>query len=84
VISDDSFTDVIEINKMKLDGYTTLGATAGVTGDNWTAELFASNLTNEYAELSGSFVYDRERITPDAAADDRLPFLLRLLGQPET
>jgi outer membrane receptor protein involved in Fe transport len=64
VFSDDSFTDVIEINKMKLDGYTTLGATAGVTGDNWTAELFASNLTNEYAALSGSFVYDRERITP--------------------
>lgn len=64
VISDDSFTDVIEINKMKLDGYTTLGATAGVTGDNWTAELFATNLTNEYAALSGSFVYDRERITP--------------------
>ena len=64
VISDDSFTDVIEINKMKLDGYTTLGATAGVTGDNWSAELFATNLTNEYAALSGSFVYDRERITP--------------------
>ena len=64
VFSDDSFTDVIEINKMKLDGYTTLGATAGVTGDNWTAELFASNLTNEYAALSGSFVYDRERVTP--------------------
>ena len=41
-----------------------LGASAGVTGDNWTAELFATNLTNEYAALSGSFVYDRERITP--------------------
>ena len=64
VFSDDSFTDVIEINKMKLDGYTTLGATAGVTGDNWTAELFATNLTNEYAALSGSYVYDRERVTP--------------------
>ena len=64
VFSDDSFTDVIEINKMKLDGYTTLGGTLGVTGDNWSAELFATNLTNEYAELSGSFVYDRERVTP--------------------
>ena len=64
IFSDDSFTDVVEINKMKLDGYTTLGGTLGVIGDNWTAELFATNLTNEYAELSGSFVYDRERITP--------------------
>ena len=64
VFSDDSVTDVIEINKMDLDGYTTLGGTMGVTGDNWSAELFASNITNEYAELSGSFVYDRERVTP--------------------
>ena len=64
IFSDDSYTDVIEINKMKLDGYATLGGTLGVNGDNWTAELFATNLTNEYAELSGSFVYDRKRITP--------------------
>ena len=64
VFSDDSVSDVIEINKMDLDGYVTLGGSMGVTGDNWGAEIFASNLTNEYAELSGSFVYDRERITP--------------------
>ena len=64
VFSDSSYSDIIEINKMELDGYVTLGATAGVTGDNWGAEIYASNLTNEYAELSGSFVYDRERITP--------------------
>lgn len=64
VFSDDSVSDVVEINKMDLDGYVTLGGSMGVTGDNWGAELFASNLTNEYAELSGSFVYDRERITP--------------------
>lgn len=64
VFSDDSYTDVVEINKMKLDGYTTLGGTLGVQADNWTAELFATNLTNEYAALSGSFVYDRKRITP--------------------
>ena len=64
VFSDDSVSDVIEINKMELDGYVTLGGTLGVTGDNWGAEIFATNLTNEYAELSGSFVYDRERITP--------------------
>lgn len=64
VFSDDSVSDVIEINKMDLDGYVTLGGSMGVTGESWGAEIFASNLTNEYAELSGSFVYDRERITP--------------------
>ncbi|MAK61584.1 MAG: TonB-dependent receptor [Ponticaulis sp.] len=64
VFSDESRTDIIEINAVDLDSYTTLGGTLGVTGDNWSAELFATNLTNEYAELSGSFVFDRERITP--------------------
>ena len=64
VFSDSSYTDIIEINKMELDGYVTLGGTLGVTADKWSAELFATNLTNEYAELSGSFVYDRERVTP--------------------
>lgn len=64
VFSDDSVSDIIEINKMDLEGYVTLGGTLGVTADNWGAEIFATNLTNEYVELSGSFVYDRERITP--------------------
>ena len=64
IFSDSSFTDIIEINKMELDSYTTLGGTLGVTADSWSAELFVTNLTNEHAELSGNFVNDRERITP--------------------
>ena len=64
VFSDESFTDIIEINKMQLDSYVTLGGTLGVTANNWSAELFAENLTNEYVELSGNFVNDRERIVP--------------------
>ncbi|MAN45337.1 MAG: TonB-dependent receptor [Alphaproteobacteria bacterium] len=64
VFSDSSYTDVIEINKMELDGYVTLGGTLGVTADNWGAELYVKNLTNEYAELGGNFIFDRERVTP--------------------
>ncbi|MEL7546451.1 MAG: TonB-dependent receptor [Pseudomonadota bacterium] len=64
VFSDDSFSDIIEINKTQLDSYITLGGTLGVTADSWSAELYASNLTNEYAELTSSFVFDRERVTP--------------------
>ncbi|WP_018147740.1 TonB-dependent receptor [Henriciella marina] len=64
VFSDDSVSDIVEINKTDLEGYVTLGATAGVTGDNWGAELFATNITNEYAEISSDFVFDRERVTP--------------------
>ena len=64
VFSDDSVSDIIEINKADVDGYVTLGGTLGVTADQWSAELFATNLTNEYAELSNNFVFDRERVTP--------------------
>lgn len=64
VFSDDSVSDIIEINKADIDGYVTLGGTLGVTADQWSAEIFATNLTNEYAELSNNFVFDRERVTP--------------------
>ena len=64
VFSDDSVSDIIEINKADVDGYITLGGTLGVTADQWSAEIYATNLTNEYAELSNNFVFDRERVTP--------------------
>jgi outer membrane receptor protein involved in Fe transport len=64
VFSDDSVSDIVEINKGDIDGYVVLGGTLGVTADQWSAELFASNLTNEYAELSNSFQFDRNRVTP--------------------
>lgn len=64
VFSDDSVSDIIEINKADVDGYVTLGGTLGVTAEQWSAEIYASNLTNEYAELSNNFVFDRERVTP--------------------
>ncbi len=63
VYSGDSVTDIIEINKMELDSWTTLGLRTGITSDGWSAEIFADNLTNERAELSGNFVFDRERVT---------------------
>ncbi len=37
--------------------------TAGLTSDQWTAELFVNNLTDERAEIARSFVFDRERVT---------------------
>lgn len=56
------YTDIIEINKLKLDSWTTFGLTAGVAKDNWTFEIFGDNLTDERAELSGDFYYDRPRV----------------------
>lgn len=64
IFSDSAFSDIIEINKAKTDSYFTVGTTMGVTADNWSAELFVTNLTNEYVELSNNFVFDRERVNP--------------------
>jgi outer membrane receptor protein involved in Fe transport len=61
--SDTSYTDIITINRLELDSWFLLGATAGVSTEEWTAEVYADNLTDESAELSGSFGYDVERIT---------------------
>lgn len=63
VHSGEAVTDIIEINKLELDSWTTLALSAGVAKDNWTVEIFGQNLTNEAAEYSGSFVFDRPRVT---------------------
>lgn len=60
--SDNAFTDIITINRMELDSWMMLGVTAGVSTASWTAELFVDNLTDEAAELTGSFVADRKRV----------------------
>lgn len=63
VHSDDSISDVIEINKATIDGYTMAHFSTGVSQDNWRVELFVDNLTDERAEMSNNFVFDRERVT---------------------
>ncbi len=63
IMSGDSISDVIEINKVELEGYTMAHFSAGVSRDNWMVEAFVDNLTDERAELSNNYVYDRERVT---------------------
>lgn len=62
VYSSEAYTDIIEINKMELDAWTTLALSAGVAKDNWTVEVYGQNLTNEAAQYSGTFVYDKSRL----------------------
>ena len=62
VHSGEAFTDIIEINKIKLDSWTTMALSAGVQKDNWRLEVYGNNLTNEAAQYSGNFTYDRKRI----------------------
>jgi outer membrane receptor protein involved in Fe transport len=61
--SDESYSDIISINRDLIDSWTMWGLTAGVSSDMWSAELFAENLTDERAEIARSFVFDRERVT---------------------
>ncbi len=63
VYSDGSRSDVIDINSADLDSYTLLSMSAGVTASQWNVELFVDNVTNERAQLSNNFVFDRERVT---------------------
>ena len=61
--SGESFSDIIVINRDRVDGWTMLGLTAGVTSDNWSAELYLDNLTDERAEVARSFGFDRQRVS---------------------
>ena len=56
------FTDIIEINKLELDSYTLVNFSAGIEEDQWAFELFANNIFDQRAEISGSFVNDRARV----------------------
>jgi iron complex outermembrane receptor protein len=61
--SDTVQTDIVAANSIELDDWTLWGATAGISDDQWTAELYAENLTDERAEVSGNAIFNRSRVT---------------------
>jgi iron complex outermembrane receptor protein len=61
--SSESFSDIISINRDRIDSYFMASVTAGVSSDSWTAELFVNNLTDERAEVSRNFVFDVRSVT---------------------
>ncbi|MGI9322591.1 MAG: TonB-dependent receptor, partial [Pseudomonadales bacterium] len=61
--SDKSYSDIIIINRDEIDGWTLLGLTAGVRSEDWSAELYVDNLTDELAERSRNLGQDVERVT---------------------
>jgi hypothetical protein len=40
-----------------------LDVRGGISADDWKAELYIDNLTDERAEISNTFVFDRQRIS---------------------
>ena len=57
--SDDSYSDIIEPNKGKQASYSFMNLRAGISNDMWLAEIYIDNVTDERAEISNNFVFDR-------------------------
>ena len=61
-MSDRSYSDIMGTNRAEQASYSLVNVRAGVSSDDWTAEMYVDNLTDERAELSNTFVFDRQRI----------------------
>ncbi|MCX7282696.1 MAG: TonB-dependent receptor, partial [Novosphingobium sp.] len=60
--SGSKFTDIVDINRIKLQPYTTFSLAAGIENDKWSFEVFGNNLTDKAAQTAGDFYYDRARV----------------------
>ena len=60
--SDDSYSDIMEPNKAEQDAYSFFNIRAGVSNDDWTAEVYLDNVTDKRADISNTFVFDRSRV----------------------
>ena len=63
IFSDKSYSDIIEPNKAQQDSYSYLNIRAGISNDMWLAELYIDNITDERAEISNNYVFDRMRVS---------------------
>jgi hypothetical protein len=61
--SDDSYSDIMEMNKALNDSYTYMDVRLGMSNDVMTAELYIDNVTDERAVISNTFVFDRQRVS---------------------
>lgn len=61
--SDQSYSDIIIINRDLIDSWAMMGVSAGVSTASWDATVYVENLTDERAELSRNYVNDRQRAT---------------------
>ena len=48
--------------RQEQDSYNLLNLRAGITNDDWFAEVYVDNATDERAEISNTFVFDRQRV----------------------
>ena len=61
--SDESSSDIMEPNRALQGSYSLFNVRTGMSNDDWTAELYIDNLFDRRAEVSNTFIFDRERIS---------------------
>ena len=61
-ISDSSFSDIMQPNRAVQDAYSLFNLRAGISNDEWMAELYLDNVTDKRADISNTFIFDRERV----------------------
>ena len=61
--SDESYSDIIISNRDRVQGWTMMGVSAGVSTDDWDATIYVDNPTAKRAELNRNYVNDRHLVT---------------------
>jgi outer membrane receptor protein involved in Fe transport len=61
--SSEAYSDIITINRDKMDSWFMANISAGLSTESWSAEMYINNLTNERAEVARNFVFDRTSVT---------------------
>ena len=62
VFSGDSVSDIMAPNSAVQDSYSYIDLRAGISAEDWMAELYVDNVTDKRAEISNTFVFDRQRV----------------------
>ena len=61
--SQKSFSDIMEPNKAVQSAHHFINIRYGMSNDDWSAELYIDNVTDQRAEISNTFVFDRQRVS---------------------
>jgi len=60
--SEKSFSDIMEPNKAVQSSHHFINFRYGVGNDDWSAEIYVDNVTDKRAQISNTFVFDRQRV----------------------
>jgi iron complex outermembrane receptor protein len=61
-MSDSSYSDIMQPNRAEQDAYSLFNLRTGISNDEWMAELYLDNVTDKRADISNTFIFDRERV----------------------